>query len=330
MNEMTAGTSEMVALRLIEDRIATHMQGAYMNLLQVGRCLIQAKEENLVPHGEWEDWVRRNTGMNERSAQRLMQAARSAREGSALERLPVSKIQAILALPEAGREEMAERAVDEEMSLRELKAAVQREKQRADQMAEINERTAARAAANARDAEAALREVEALRERLHAESERARQAESERARAAKKLKDALELAKRATPAAGIGPEARAEIERLKAELAEAEQYAERQAELREQAQREMLAMQSQAARGGLSAEEAPAAPDLAAAVRQFIGAVGVLPHMGAALSRAAAAERRQMQQYVDMVEAWVRGARAALSTVLVSAEDAEEVQRHGQ
>ena len=38
------------------------------------------------------------------------------------------------------------------MSLRELQEAVKREKQRADQLAEINEKTAARAAANSRDA----------------------------------------------------------------------------------------------------------------------------------------------------------------------------------
>lgn len=93
----TAGSGP-IALENIEYRIAVHMRGAYENMLEVGRCLNQAKEAGLVPHGQWEAWVRRNTGMSERSAQKLMQAARSVLPGSAMANLSVSKIQAILAL----------------------------------------------------------------------------------------------------------------------------------------------------------------------------------------------------------------------------------------
>ena len=38
-----------VALENIEYRIAIHMQGAYENMLEVGRCLNEAKEAGLVP-----------------------------------------------------------------------------------------------------------------------------------------------------------------------------------------------------------------------------------------------------------------------------------------
>lgn len=314
MDELRAATAELVTLRVIEDRIATHMQGAYMNLLQVGRCLVQAKDEGLVSHGEWEAWVRRNTGMSARSAQRLMQAARNVQPGSTLERLPVSKIQALLALPEAEREPLAERAAAEDMSLRALQEAVKREKQRADQLAEINEKTAARAAANSRDAEDAMREVESLRQQLHAADERARNAEFNRAQTIKALRDELDEA-RQSAASGISAEAQAEIDRLRAELADTEAYAEQQAEQRQQAQRDMLALQSMAARGELGMSDALTAFDLAAAVRQFIGAAGVLPHMGATLSQASEAERQQVRLYVDMMDTWVHGARAALSTI---------------
>lgn len=71
--------NEMTTLANIERRISFHIQGAYANILEVGRCLIEAKESGLVPHGEWEAWVERTAGMSDRSAQRIMRAAR---EGS--------------------------------------------------------------------------------------------------------------------------------------------------------------------------------------------------------------------------------------------------------
>ena len=75
--------------------------------------------------------------MSERQAQRLMQAARNVQAGSAMESLPISKIQVILSLPEPEREAMAEQAASEDMSLRELQEEVRRQKQLAD---EANER----------------------------------------------------------------------------------------------------------------------------------------------------------------------------------------------
>ena len=59
---------------------------------------IEAKERELVPHGQWEAWVRQHTGMSERTAQRLMATAREVPEGSVLATLPISQVQAILAL----------------------------------------------------------------------------------------------------------------------------------------------------------------------------------------------------------------------------------------
>ena len=105
-----------------------------------------------MPHGEWETWVRKNTNMSERQAQRLMQAARSVHPGSAMERLPISTIQAILALPDPEREPMAEKATAEDMSLRELQEEIKAQKARADQQAEINVKTAARASKAAHEA----------------------------------------------------------------------------------------------------------------------------------------------------------------------------------
>lgn len=279
----------LVTLANIEYRISVHMQGTYREILAVGRCLVEAKEAELVPHGQWEEWVRRNTGMSERQAQRLMQAARNVQTGSAMESLPISKIQVILSLPEPEREAMAEQAASEDMSLRELQEEVRRQKQLADEA-----------------------------------NERARRSEISRANTVEKLRAELAAAQQA-PAAGISPEAQAEIDRLKGELADAEAYAEQQAEQRQQAQREMLAMQTQAARGELDTAGSLNSFDIAAAVRTFIGAAGVLPHMGATLAHASPAQRQEIWQYVDMVATWVDGAQQALRTVAVPFADEQGV-----
>ena len=92
--------NEMVLLQNIERRIQTHIQGAYANIVEVGRCLIEAKETGVVPHGQFEEWAGRVTGLQKRSYQRLMQVAREVSPESAMARLPITKITAILALPE--------------------------------------------------------------------------------------------------------------------------------------------------------------------------------------------------------------------------------------
>ena len=122
--ENNENSTSMTTLAGIERRISLHIQGVYTNILEVGRCLIEAKEGGLVPHGQWESWVQRTTGMSDRSAQRLMQAAREVDPESMMARLPISKIQAILALPEPQREAVAVQAVESNMSLRELQATI--------------------------------------------------------------------------------------------------------------------------------------------------------------------------------------------------------------
>lgn len=290
----------LVTLENIEYRIGLHIQGAYENILEVGRCLIEAKEAGLVPHGQWEEWVRRNTGISERNAQKLMQAARCVSADSAMNRLPISKIQAILALPEAEREPMAEKATSESMSLRELQEEVRKQKERADQ-----------AEGKRLELERNLRSHDI-------------QAANERKRLRAQLDDAENRAAQAATSTGISPEAQAEIDRLKSELADAESYAEQQAELRQKAQRDLLNQKAQSARGESGAHPGFDAGELAAAVRAFIGTAGVLPHLGVDAARISDGDRAQMRQYIDVIAAWVEGSRRALSTVVIGEDCSDE------
>lgn len=281
-------------LAVIEYRIHEHMQNAAGHLLGVGQCLNEAKASGLVPHGEWEDWVARNTGFTLRQAQRMMSAARQVPEGSAMAQLPFTKIQACLQLPSSeDREAMAKRATDEDMTLRQLQEEVKKANQRAEH-----------AEAKRKEAETNLT--------IHS-----KQATQECMKLRAQLNDAKARAAHAATQ-GISPEAQEKIDQLRAELGDAEAMIERQAELRQKAQQELLNYQAQAARGDIQQNSNGMTPDeLAEAVRAFVGAAGVLPHMGMILAQTPDAAKREMWAYVDMVAEWVEGARRALETRLV-------------
>lgn len=303
-NNLTTATTDVVPvlipdkaaqLAVIEYRIHDHMTNAAGHLLGVGQCLNEAKSAGLVPHGEWEDWVRRNTGFTVRQAQRMMSAARQVPEGSTLAQLPFTKIQACLQLPSAeDAEQMAQRVQEEGLTLRQLQEEVQREKKRAD-----------KAEAKRIEVESNLRSHDA-------------QAAHERKQLRAQLADAEARAAQAANAGGISAEAKAQIDQLRADLEDAEAMVERQAELRQRAQQELLNFQAQAARGEAQPTDAGMTSlELAAAVRAFVGAAGVLPHMGMSLAQAPEADKREMWAYVDMVAEWVEGARRALQTVFI-------------
>lgn len=114
----------IISLGAIEYRMAKARADIYGGALELGRCLIEAKEGGLVAHGEWEAWVARNAEMSVRSAEKLMKRAREVQDGTALSRLSGSKIDRILALPEDQREDLAAKAEAEGMSTREIEKEV--------------------------------------------------------------------------------------------------------------------------------------------------------------------------------------------------------------
>lgn len=321
----------LVLIRLtdIEHQIAHHMNGAYQEFLAVGRCLVDARDANLVPHGQWEEWVTRNTGLSQRQAQRLMQAARLAAPGSALEKLPLSKITALLMAPEDQREALAEKALAENTSVRELKETVSQLRHRLEMTEKNRQKLEENQAAQVADLRRkALKEQDAavsaaveeasrqMREMREAMMKQGVEMERVEAFAKARMEEAEELKKRA--AGGISRQAQEAIDQLRRELKEAENYGAQQAQARQAAQQELLEMQSQAARSGYRPQGEEV--DLGTAVRTFMGAAGVLPHMGSTLAGMPGARRQEIRQYVDMIDAWVQGARRALSVVLVTQE----------
>ena len=115
------GGAQLAARRaVIETNIERCRDTAADNLIEMGRWLQRAKDEGIVQHGQWEDWVREHAGISARSAQRYMQAAREIPEGSAVARLGVSKAMSLLALPAGEREEFAAAIGADALSSREV------------------------------------------------------------------------------------------------------------------------------------------------------------------------------------------------------------------
>lgn len=292
---------DAATLARIETGIRTAAQNVVQGYLTIGSYLNEAKGRKIVPHGQWEDWVLYNTGLSLRQAQQLMKAAREIPEGSAMAALPLSKARVILHLPDAEeRETLAKRATEENLTVRSLEEQVRR---LTDDVSEArkSERRMAQEVQQAQDMRARL---DADRYEM-IQKQRERQAEIERLRAA------LAQAEQQRPQGGISPEAQRQIDALRQELADAEDYAEQQATLRQEAQRQLLEQQSSTAG---SAGNLPDTLDLAAAVRVFIGAAGIFPHMGTTLANMDGGKRRELEGYVDMIADWVDGARAALNS----------------
>lgn len=314
--EMTVTFTAAQALTVrasIEMRIARHIRGAYSEILEVGRCLNEAKETGVVPHGEWEQWVESQTGMGIRAAQRLMQAAREVAPGSAMERLPISKIQAILTLPEPEREPMARKVEEENLSLRKLQQEVDRV---VGQLQREMARSDALTKAASRDHQSHEAEKTLLKDQLSKAAQSRAQADEEIARLKSQVDSLISDQ-------GISPKAQEEIARLKEELSQAVSNGARQAHLRQQAQQEMLAMRQQAARGtGDKAPRRDALEIAAEGVRSFIAAVGVVPHMPE-LASLSAYQRQQLEGYLNMVTNWATAVRAAADTLVVEGQVTE-------
>lgn len=104
------------------------------NICQIGKLLTEAK--SMVGHGGWEKYLEEKVSYSQSTANNFMRLYQEYGEfGPNLQtfgNLNPSQALALLALPEGKREEFAEAHDVESMSVRELKAQIAAEKQRAD------------------------------------------------------------------------------------------------------------------------------------------------------------------------------------------------------
>lgn len=138
-----------------EARIQLYKEQAITGYIGIGRTLNEAKAAGVVPHGEWEAWVERTTGLAIRQAQRCMKAASEIRDGSFLGQIDMSKAMLLLSsgLENEQQEALAEKAVKEDSSVRELREQIRKLKLEkvAEAGANAEIRTALKAAESERD-----------------------------------------------------------------------------------------------------------------------------------------------------------------------------------
>ena len=151
----TSGGAAPASLAMYEARIQLYKEQAITGYIGIGRTLNEAKAAGVVPHGEWEAWVERTTGLAIRQAQRCMKAASEIRDGSFLGQIDMSKAMLLLSsgLENEQQEALAEQAVKEDSSVRELKEQIRKLKLEkvAEAGANAEIRTALKAAESERD-----------------------------------------------------------------------------------------------------------------------------------------------------------------------------------
>ena len=270
---------------VIEAHVEACRDAVLTNAVELGRWLVRAKDEGIVPHGEWEEWVRSHAGMSERSAQRLMQAAREIPEGSPLERLGVAKLEALLMLPAGEREAAAKDMGAENLSARQVwREARERAGKTPDKSDRLDPGEALRAAKAAKaEAAAAKAELDAMRIQL----ENARQT--------------LAMERRRQPETKVVEKVPDDYVEIKKRLAAAEKEADR---LADELDRAKL--------GAAKNEDGSPAARILAAIGAFLAEAGAFP---AALHRNPNLMDREdwelVESRVRLVSEWVDHMRGA-------------------
>lgn len=207
------------------------------SILEIGRRLVEAKQ--LIPRGEWGQWLEKRVEFSERSAQKFMKLAAEFDDPHALAVLGATKCLELLALPAEERESFLEEPheVDgeyktvEEMSSRELQqvireknelleriAALEAEKEAVQESLFDAEREAEAVTSRLLEAEnAAKDELEALKKQAVASAAAKEAAEKKLADAKAKAKAAADKLKDALANPKVPDEV---MDKLRAEAAE--------------------------------------------------------------------------------------------------------------
>ncbi len=121
---MSTKISVNVRRTYIETNLEQCKKNIALSMWQIGNLLNQAKDEGVVPHGEWTAWATTHSGLNERGVQLAMRQARELEQDSPLLELDDSKINALIRIPAEEREAFAARIDAENATSREVTEAV--------------------------------------------------------------------------------------------------------------------------------------------------------------------------------------------------------------
>ena len=103
--------NEVVALDQLAMEIRYYSQQAALNIIEVGKRLIEAKRQ--VNHGEWADWLKNNVGYSQRTATKFMNCAEEYSNSSMWANMNINQMISLISLPESDREEFVKSKAEE-------------------------------------------------------------------------------------------------------------------------------------------------------------------------------------------------------------------------
>ena len=295
-----------------------------LNMWQLARVFIEAKE--LVPHGEWGNWLKENANVSVRTAQDMMAAYKRFGSDPRFENIGKSAAFKLLPLPVEAEEQFMQEHDVNAMSTREIEEAVKKVRQ--EMQGKIEAEQEAR-----RDAEQCAANTSA---KLKAEMERKGQEIDElRNQLDLAINDAELLRKRAEEAEASAEEAtraaidgakdvsiqRNEIEaekaKLRREIDEKDEMIRAMQAQYDALQSDLLDAKSSIARGdaGRTDEDILSATAVNDAVRAFIGQVGRVPFMHATFATMDAEERERYRACILQVFEWAEKSMGAIEAV---------------
>lgn len=132
-------------IEVIESEIIFYKAQASASMLEIGRRLIEAKEQ--IPYGEWQRWLAEKVEFSERTAQRFMRIAEGYKDADTVAVLGTRKALALLAFEDVEREEFiaekhevnGEEKTVPEMTSKELDEAIRARKQAEDELAKVKQ-----------------------------------------------------------------------------------------------------------------------------------------------------------------------------------------------
>lgn len=174
---MSTEISVNVRRAYIETNLEQCKKNIALSMWQIGNLLNQAKDEGVVPHGEWTAWATTHSGLNERGVQLAMRQARELAQDSPLLELDDSKINALIRIPAEEREAFAARIDAENATSREVTEAVAQYRRELDEVKKERNALIDKAAEKTKEVErlrGEAREKDKSRDRLQKDHDRYR------------------------------------------------------------------------------------------------------------------------------------------------------------
>lgn len=174
---MSTEISVNVRRAYIETNLEQCKKNIALSMWQIGNLLNQAKDEGVVPHGEWTAWATAHSGLNERGVQLAMRQARELAQDSPLLALDDSKINALIRIPAEEREAFAARIDAENATSREVTEAVAQYRRELDEVKKERNALIDKAAEKTKEVErlrGEAKEKDKAREKLQKDHEKYR------------------------------------------------------------------------------------------------------------------------------------------------------------